>query len=263
MVDSPAITDARGTVDGADDRHRRQHATVGAPPRRRWKRSSPAQPIMAVGVSRRSGRLVKSTGDGALAVFADARGRRRRGGRHPAGHHRLGLAGHRRPPASGSASTPGCATTSPATCSAGRRTSPPACSRRDTAARSWCRATRPQACAGRLAARSAPEVGPYLIRGFDEPISIHVVTHPGLPPTSHRRAPPRVGVDDLPADDVEPFGRDDLRRRSPAVARRPPHRDAVGPGRRWQVSARDPCRQDDPPPVRRRRPVRRPVPQHL
>ncbi len=53
------------------------------------------------------------------------------------------------------------------------------------------------------------DLGRYLIRGFDEPVDVHAVVADGLPAEFPPLRAPTGGLDELPPDDTELIGRDD------------------------------------------------------
>lgn len=52
------------------------------------------------------------------------------------------------------------------------------------------------------------DLGPYLIRGFDEPVGVHSVAAPGVRSAFPPLRAGMSGIDDLPPDETELFGRD-------------------------------------------------------
>jgi class 3 adenylate cyclase/tetratricopeptide (TPR) repeat protein len=172
--------------------------------------------IVSGGVARREGRLVKLTGDGALAVFADAAAavaaaveiQRELLGRSWPG---VGDVGVRIGLDTGVCHDVGGDIL-------GRP--PNLASRLQSAGHGGqilVTGATAEACGGRLDDEiQLKEVGPYLIRGFDQPIQIHVVTHPTIPAAFPPLRAPPVGVDDVPPDDVELFGRDEVLASIPA-----------------------------------------------
>ena len=66
-------------------------------------------------------------------------------------------------------------------------------------------------CDGNLrSGQELRELGPHLIRSFDEPLTVHMVVADGLRSTFPPLRVAYRGFEDLPADDREIFGRDEL-----------------------------------------------------